>query len=99
LLLSVLQNVDTKIEPTWVQPIDERNLLLCATISSAVIHAQSHRERHDNAPNRSAFCIDDQRRIQAYSFAVLPSSSPKAVCHSDVKNRVIAIRNDIDPEV
>jgi hypothetical protein len=29
LLLSVLQNVDIKIEPTWVQPIDERNLL-CA---------------------------------------------------------------------
>jgi hypothetical protein len=67
--------------------------------SSTAIHGRSHPGRRDNIRNKQVFALILGSKAEFDCLTVLPRSARKSVRHPDVEHRVIAIGNDVDPEV
>jgi hypothetical protein len=70
-----------------------------ATISSTAIRERWQHERQDNAVVNKFLALVLGSKTSFNSFAVLPGSAREPISALDVEHRVIAIGNDVDPEV
>src|SRR5438105_12533488 len=64
LLLSVLQNVDTQIQPTGIEPINKGDLLRARPFLQLCLASDCITNITNSIRNKLAFCIDSQRRIR-----------------------------------
>src|SRR5438132_10842576 len=95
---SVLQHVGTKIIPRWVQSINQADLLRARPFLPL-------RFTGDRIADVTIMLVVNQflalifRSKSSFNrLAVLPGSAREPVRHPDVKDRVISIRQDVDPK-
>src|SRR5437773_10999498 len=98
-MLRVLQYISTKIDPSWVQSINQADLLRSRPLLQL-------RFSSDSIANVAIMLIVDQflaltlgRESSFNPLSVLPSSPRQAICYADVKNRIDPVCDDVDPEV
>ena len=97
-MLRVLQYISTKIDPSWVQSINQADLLRSRPLLQL-------RFSSDSIANVAIMLIVDRllalverRKICTCTFSVLPDPARKAVRDADVQDRMISIRDNINPE-
>ena len=99
LLSSILQHVHAQVEPAWVKATDQGNFLCARPFFQLSLPL----DRIANVPvilvvNQFLAAIIGRKRCSD-SFAVFPSSPRQAVGYANVENGMIAVRNDVNPEV